>query len=73
MILRGTNIVAGEVASTFAPEGYRLIPPGFGMAPGDIRQGPDDMSTTSVCLLEGDDGDWFKKVVLERKGTVTEV
>jgi hypothetical protein len=60
--LIGTSSFAAAVARV-APIGYSLVPPAFGPMSGRIMQGPDVVSSTTVYLLKGDDGAWFKQLV----------
>lgn len=65
--LIGTNVYARQVAIE-APPGYGLAPPGYGWHRGRICQGPDATSVTTVCLGEGDKGDWFREMVKKKNG-----
>lgn len=56
----GGPAMARHVAQV-APPGYKFIEPGFGYRPGYICAGPDLDNVTTVCLLEGDTGTWFKE------------
>ena len=47
------------------PEGYRLAFDGTDFAPGLVGTGPLAWNETTVCLLPGDEGDWFIKQVEE--------
>jgi hypothetical protein len=71
-MLQGTNITAGYAAAN-APQGYILSQPSYGLRPGYVRAGPDLDTITTVCLHEGDDGAWFRKLVAQRNGVVIEV
>jgi len=70
-VLQGTNVAARFVASR-APRGYIFVMPQYGRFPGYILPGPDLDTITTVHLVDGDDGQWFRKLVEERGGVVTE-
>lgn len=63
------RITSGPLRSTEVelPEGYILVDDGTLFAPGRVGTGPFAANETTVCLLPGDDGQWFKDAV-ERTG-----
>lgn len=73
--LVGTNVMAQHVAQVAPEVGgmyYRFARAGFGWAPGRVLAGPYTDWTTTVCLLPGDEGGWFRRLVERQGGEVRE-
>lgn len=69
--LIGTNVFAPHVAQ-LAPVGYLHVPWDTRYCPGRVLKGPYTDSTTTVCLLFDDDGEWFWNIVRQAGGTISE-
>lgn len=72
--LIGSNVFARHAAEMAPRElGYRYVPAGYGQIPGFVVSGPDMTSKTTVCLVDGDDGAWFRALVAGNGGVVEEI
>ena len=69
--LTGTCTYAAGLRG-IAPSKYLFAPPGYGIQPGRFVSGPFDTATTTLYLLDGDDGSWFREAVLSRGGSISE-
>lgn len=50
------------------PAGYQIAPDGTDYAPGLVGSGPFAGNEVTVCLLDGDDGQWFKNQIAAARG-----
>jgi len=50
------------------PTGYQVAPDGTDFAPGLVGSGPFAGNEVTVCLLPGDEGEWFKKQIAAGQG-----
>jgi len=67
----GSCVFARAVVQ-MAPVGYSYSPGGYGYAPGKVIPGPYTDTNTTLCLLDGDDGAWFRTLVEKAGGLILE-
>ncbi len=67
----GSCVFAQSVAQ-LAPMGYTFVKGGYGGAPGRVMPGPWTDTTTTVYLLDEDDGAWFRTLVEKAGGLILE-
>ena len=65
-LLIGGPIYARHAAELAPDRRYRCFPAGSGYVEGRIFAGPYNDLTTTVCLLAGDDGAWFKEILAKQ-------
>ena len=65
--LIGIGVYADNVVQ-MAPVGYLHVHEDIRFCPGRVLHGPWNDMTTTVCLLDGDDGEWFKDLVSQKDG-----